>query len=89
MFVSYIFLQVMRVPTDQAHSIAATANDITTIIGASVFIGISAAVALSYTMIVGELVPIKHRGYWYFITLVPVVPFAFFGAFLCEPFSIS
>lgn len=63
---------------------AATATQIPTIIGASVFIGIAAAVQLSYTMIIGELVPIKHRGYWYFVVLIPVIPFAFFGAYLCE-----
>jgi hypothetical protein len=63
---------------------AATAKDIRTLIGASLFIGFAAAVQLSYTMIIGELVPIKLRGYWYFITVIPVVPFAFFGAYLCE-----
>lgn len=69
---------------DQSGSIAATAQNISTLIGASVFIGIAAAVQLSYTMIIGELVPIKDRGYWYAVTLVPVIPFAFFGAFLCK-----
>ncbi|EXJ87481.1 hypothetical protein A1O3_04441 [Capronia epimyces CBS 606.96] len=66
--------------------VAATASNIRTLIGASVFIGIAASVQLSYTMIVGELVPIKHRGYWYFLTLIPVIPFAFFGAYLSHNF---
>ena len=66
------------------HSIAATARNIPTLIGASLFIGFAAAVQLSYTMIIGELVPVKSRGYWYFFTVIPVVPFAFFGAWLCE-----
>lgn len=68
--------------------IAATAQNISTLIGASVFIGIAAAVQLSYTMIIGELVPIKDRGYWYAVTLVPVIPFAFFGAFLSHNFLL-
>ena len=39
-------------------------------------------------MVIGELVPIKLRGYWYFVTVIPVVPFAFFGAYLCKKLGI-
>lgn len=68
--------------TNSVFRIGATATNIKTLIGASVFIGTATSVQLAYPVIIGELVPIKDRGYWYAVTLVPVIPFAFFGAFL-------
>jgi hypothetical protein len=63
---------------------SATAKNINTLIGASVFIGFQGAVGLSYFMLVGELVPIKDRGFWYFAILIPCTPFALFGAYICK-----
>ena len=63
--------------------IAATVNNINTIIGATALIGLAGAVQLSYTALTGKLVPIKPRGYWFLAIVIPVVPLAFFGGYLC------
>ena len=60
----------------------AVAKSIPTIIGGNVFIGIAAAVSLSFYYAAGELVPVKDRGYWYFAIFVPVIPFAMIGSFI-------
>ncbi|KIV81319.1 hypothetical protein PV11_03511 [Exophiala sideris] len=68
--------------------VCATARNVQAIIGGNVFIGIAAAVALSFYSGAGELVPVKDRGYWYFAIFVPVLPFAMFGAYIAHDLLI-
>lgn len=59
--------------------IGATAKDVNVLIGATVFIGIAAAVQLSYPLLVMEIVPNKYRGWAQGIITFLVLPSLGFG----------
>ncbi|KAH0829694.1 hypothetical protein AYO21_10601 [Fonsecaea monophora] len=68
--------------------VSAVARNISSLIGASVLIGLAASVSLTFYSAAGELVPIKDRGYWYFAIFVPVIPFGMFSAWLAHNFVL-
>jgi hypothetical protein len=49
------------------------------LIGAQVFVGVAAPSAATYQMYMGELVPVKHRGFWSAIVSVGTMPLQAFG----------
>ncbi|KIX06645.1 uncharacterized protein Z518_04621 [Rhinocladiella mackenziei CBS 650.93] len=56
-----------------------TANNLNTLIGGAVFIGMAAVSGSTYQIYIGELVPIRHRGYWNSLILVPTLSLQSFG----------
>ena len=59
--------------------IGATAKNIPTLIGAGAFMGIGGAVQLTFTFVVCELVPNKHRAYIDSALFFCIIPFAALG----------
>ena len=59
--------------------IGATAKYVNTLIGGSVFMGFAGAVQLTFTFVMCELVPNKHRAYVDAILFASVIPFAAMG----------
>ncbi|CAK7218227.1 hypothetical protein SEUCBS140593_003475 [Sporothrix eucalyptigena] len=58
---------------------AATSKNINTLLGSTAFIGIAGAVQLSFSIVIQELVPYKHRGYVMAIQFIMSFPFGCFG----------
>lgn len=54
------------------------------LIVSSIFIGPASSLSVAYMIYLGELVPIKHRGYWLFIMLLSVIPFQWFAPLIGE-----
>ena len=48
----------------KTNSVAATATSIPSLIVANIFIGLGAAVQISFVSFLGELVPVRDRGIW-------------------------
>ncbi|CAK7234211.1 hypothetical protein SBRCBS47491_008870 [Sporothrix bragantina] len=59
--------------------IACTAHNVPVLIVGSAFIGIGAGVQLSFGMVVGELIPNKHRGFGISCIFVSALPLTVFG----------
>lgn len=66
----------------------ATAKNMNTLIGSSCLAGLAAAVQLSFPIIVGELVPNKHRAVANGFILVTAVPFSVFGPVIARSFVL-
>lgn len=58
---------------------AATSKNINTLLGSTAFIGIAGAVQLSFSIVLQELVPYKHRGYAMALQFVLSFPFGCFS----------
>lgn len=65
-----------------------TAQRIPVVIGGSTLIGISGAVQLSFPVVLGELVPNKHRPYANLAMYVFSLPFASFGPVISRSFVL-
>jgi hypothetical protein len=59
--------------------IAGQAQNMPTLIGAQVFLGLSGPSAAAFQMFLGELVPVSHRGYWNALALGCATPMQMFG----------
>lgn len=59
--------------------VSAVATSIPMLIGGTVLIGFAAASQLSYTFVIGELIPLKHRFACLAFLFVWAVPFSGFG----------
>jgi MFS family permease len=59
--------------------LGATSKDINMLIGATVFIGIAAAIQLSYPLLVMEIIPNKYRGWGQGMITLLVLPSLGFG----------
>ncbi|KAF4625847.1 hypothetical protein G7Y89_g12321 [Cudoniella acicularis] len=64
--------------------IGATAKTVNTLIGGSVFMGIGGAVQLTFTFVICELVPNKHRAYVDSALFFCIIPFAALGPILAR-----
>ena len=64
--------------------IGATAKNIPTLIGAGVFMGIGGGVQLTFTFVICELVPNKHRAYVDSALFFCIIPFAALGPVIGE-----
>ena len=64
--------------------IGSTAKNISTLIGAGAFMGIGGAVQLTFTFVVCELVPNKHRAYIDSALFFCIIPFAALGPIIGE-----
>ncbi|CAK7227255.1 hypothetical protein SCUCBS95973_006478 [Sporothrix curviconia] len=62
---------------------AATAKNINTLLGSTAFVGVAGAVQLSFSIVLQELVPYKHRGYAMALQFVMSFPFGCFGPVTC------
>jgi len=56
------------------------------LIGANVLIGIAAAGQLSFNCVIGELVPVRHRGYALSLIFIFAIPFSGFGPYISRLF---
>lgn len=65
----------------------ATAKDIDTIIGGTVFIGLAGAVQVSFSFVLMELVANKHRAYLTGLLFLSTCPVAAFGPLLARTFA--
>jgi MFS family permease len=65
-----------------------SAKEIKTLIGANCLIGIAGAVQLSFTFVIGELVPNKHRAYANGVLYCASTPFAVFGPVIARTFIL-
>lgn len=75
-----LLVYMLRIHFDFSNlSIAATAPNMDALIVSSIFIGPASSLSVAYMIYLGELVPIKHRGYWLFIMLLSVIPFQWFA----------
>jgi MFS family permease len=68
--------------------VGATANNINTVIGAEVLIGLGATAGLSYTTVLGELVPMKYRFFAVGILYIGNIPVGGFGAAIAYAFQL-
>jgi MFS family permease len=68
--------------------IAATSHHVKTLIGGSALIGIAGAVQLSFPVIIGELVPNKHRPYANGAMYVFALPVSSFGPVIARSFIL-
>ncbi|KIX05619.1 uncharacterized protein Z518_03591 [Rhinocladiella mackenziei CBS 650.93] len=59
--------------------IAATAKTITTLIVSSLFIGIASTLSVAYMIFMGEIVPVRHRGFWSASILAWICPIQYFA----------
>ncbi|KAI9785955.1 MAG: hypothetical protein M1839_008221 [Geoglossum umbratile] len=66
--------------------IAATAQSVNTLIAANIFNGLAASAQLSFSVIVGELVPNKARGPYNVVVFLSSTPFAVFGPVIAREF---
>ncbi|KAK4936010.1 hypothetical protein LTR10_023057 [Elasticomyces elasticus] len=66
--------------------VGATAQNVNTLIGGTVLIGLAAAGQLSSNYIIGELVPVEHRGFALSFIFLSGVPFAGFGPYISRLF---
>jgi MFS family permease len=66
--------------------IAATAQSVNTLIAANVFNGLAASAQLSFSVIVGELVPNRARGPYNVVVFLSSTPFAVFGPVIARAF---
>jgi len=66
---------------------AARASSIPVLIGANAFLGVSSPPASSFQLFLGELVPIRHRGYWTAVTLTFIIPTQMFGPTLGRSYN--
>lgn len=69
-------------------AIGATAPNVGTLIGASVFTGLAAAAQLSFNYTLTELVPIKHRFYVLTGIFLAAAPFSCFGPYISRLFIV-
>lgn len=68
--------------------VGATANSINTLIGAEVLIGLGATAGLSYTTVLGELVPMKYRFFAVGLLFIGNIPVGGFGAAIAAAFQL-
>ncbi|KAF2500435.1 fungal trichothecene efflux pump [Lophium mytilinum] len=69
--------------------IGANAHNINTLIGANLCNGLAAAGQLSFGIVLGELVPNKHRGPWVTLVFLSSLPFAVFGPIIARTFILQ
>jgi MFS family permease len=69
--------------------IGATAKSVNVLIGGSVFMGIAGAVQLTFTFVLCELVPNKHRAYVDAALFTSIIPFAAMGPAIGMPLFLS
>lgn len=67
-------------------SVGATAQTVNQLVGANVLIGLAAAAQLSFTYVLGELVPIKDRFAAFCALFVISAPIAGFGPYFSRLF---
>jgi hypothetical protein len=58
---------------------SSTAKSIDVVVAGSTFIGLATPMATAFQIYLGEIVPIKHRGYWASVMLICVMPFQAFA----------
>lgn len=68
--------------------VGSTAKDVNQLIGANVLIGLAAASQLSFSYTIGELVPIKHRGFILSFAFTSAAPFSAFGSYISRLFIV-
>ncbi|KAK7191532.1 hypothetical protein DPSP01_011049 [Paraphaeosphaeria sporulosa] len=69
--------------------VGGTAKNIDTLVGANLMNGIAAAGQLSFGIVLGELVPNKHRGPIVTLVFVSSLPFAVFGPIIARTFILK
>lgn len=67
----------------------ATAKNMSTLIGSSCLAGLAASVQLSFPIVVGELIPNKHRAIANGAVLATAVPFSVFGPVIARSFVLK
>jgi len=68
--------------------VGGTAKNVNSLIGANVLIGMAAAGQLSFSYSIGELVPIKHRGFVLAIAFTAATPFSALGSYIGRLFVV-
>jgi MFS family permease len=68
--------------------LGATAQNMKTLIGSSVLAGLAASVQLSFPIVIGELVPNRHRAVANGVILLTAVPFSVFGPVIARSFVL-
>ncbi|CAO2654543.1 Nn.00g112760.m01.CDS01 [Neocucurbitaria sp. VM-36] len=69
--------------------VGGTAKNIDTLVGANLMNGIAAAGQLSFGIVLGELVPNKHRGPIVTLVFLSSLPFAVFGPIIARTFILK
>ncbi|KAI1615921.1 siderophore iron transporter [Exophiala viscosa] len=68
--------------------VGGTAMNVNSLIGANVLIGMAAAGQLSFSYSIGELVPIKHRGFVLAMAFTAASPFSALGSYIGRLFVV-